>query len=110
MHYRTARIAESLERETIMIQSIVTSAKGAWQYQDAFRVAQYAPYITRDGRVLLRSVGRSAKYSWPQLRREGFTASITSIGSLHNARPQAAVIDDYGNLIGAYHDGNFAHA
>jgi hypothetical protein len=93
-----------------MIQAIVTSQKGSWRWQDAYRVSSYQPRVTRDGRVILRSQYRSGKYSWPQLRRVAFFDLPAVVGSLHNARPQITVVDDFGALVGVWHNNQFSAA
>jgi hypothetical protein len=94
-----------------MIKQIVTSQMGSWRWQKAYRIAEYAPRVTCDGRVILRSISRSGKYSWPQLRRAGWISALGSnVGSLHNKRPQIAIVDDYGNLVGAKHNGMYSDA
>ncbi len=89
-----------------MIERIVTSEKGSWKWQNAYRIAHYRPIVTRDGRVVLRSCGRGGKYSWPQLRGNDLTKY--GVGSLHNQRPDIAVVDDYGTLIGVWVDDQFS--
>lgn len=94
-----------------MITSIVSVAKGSWRWQDAFVVAGYRPTINKgNGQVVLRSVIHSRKYSSPQLRKAGLNAEIKFRGSLQFARPHITVVDDYGNLIGAYHGDRYSEA
>ncbi len=80
------------------IQAIVTKPRGSWIWQDAYGISTYEPYVTKTGRVLLRSVSQSSKYSWPQLRHR---AKNLPQGSLHNVPPTTYVVDDYGNLVAA---------
>ena len=61
---------------------IVTHERGSWRYQEAYSVAEYWPYITRDGRLVWRSCGARGKYSRPQLRRLGL--DTLPHGSLHH--------------------------
>lgn len=62
-------------------QRIVTSQRGSWRWQKAYRIATYAPSIGRDGVIRWWSIGRSAKYSLPQLVRNGSWGM--QHGSLH---------------------------
>lgn len=62
---------------------IVSSERGSWRWQDAYRIAIYAPTQLKDGRIVWQSQGRSCKYSWPQLKRLGYVGSLR-VGSAHN--------------------------
>ena len=52
-------------------QRIVTSEMGSWKWQNAYRIATYEALAGVDGVLRWWSVGRSCKYSAPQLRRYG---------------------------------------
>lgn len=52
-------------------QRIVTSQRGSWRWQDAFRIATYEARPDAAGRLRWYSTGQSGKYSSPQLRRLG---------------------------------------
>jgi hypothetical protein len=92
-----------------MIARIVTAEQGSWKWQKAYRISTYRPHVTRDGRVILRSSRTTlGKYSWPQLR--GSALVRYGVGSLHNARPDKVVIDDYGTLVGVWVADQFASA
>ena len=45
------------------IKRVVTSQKGSWRWQDAFRLASYTPHTTRDGRLIFRSLGSGGKFA-----------------------------------------------
>jgi len=67
------------------MKRIVTSQRGSWKWQDAYRISYYYPRCARDGRWIWTSCGmhnQSCKYSLPQLRRKGLDA--LSFGSIHN--------------------------
>ncbi len=67
------------------IKSIVTSCRGSWQWQDAYRIAWYSPVLCKDGRVRWQSNGQSGKISSPQLRRQGCYDNPNYLsGSQHN--------------------------
>lgn len=68
---------------TVGIKRIVTSEKGSWRWQDAFRVSEYRPRRTRSGRWIWSSAGTSGKMSEPQLRRAGAFGRY-HVGSAHN--------------------------
>lgn len=66
------------------IDRIVSTPRGSWRWQNAYRIASYAPHRTKDGRWIWRSLGRGrAKLSMPQIRRRAYWARL-DIGSLHN--------------------------
>ena len=54
-------------------QRIVTSEMGSWKWQNAYRIATYEARAGVDGVLRWWSVGRSGKYSDPQLRRYGYS-------------------------------------
>jgi len=66
----------------IHTRRIVTTQRGSWKWQDAFRVVDYRARLLPDGRVLWESMGNTGKYSEPQLREMGFSNLLH--GSLHN--------------------------
>ena len=53
------------------IKRIVTSQRGSWRWQNAFRIATYEARLDRNGVMRYWSVDLSPKYSEPQLRRAG---------------------------------------
>lgn len=48
---------------------IVTEQKGSWKWQDAYRIAHYAPVKAENGKILWRAYSHSRKLSAPQLAR-----------------------------------------
>lgn len=63
-------------------ERIVTSQMGSWKWQDAYRIATYEAAAGKDGKLRWWSVGRSGKWSQPQLKKQGYWDSIP-YGSLH---------------------------
>ena len=61
---------------------IVTSAKGSWKWQDAYRISTYEARVLKNGKTCWVSINTSDKYSEPQLRRCGY--SDLPHGSLHH--------------------------
>jgi hypothetical protein len=76
--------------------AIVTEQKGSWRWQNAYRLATYAPHQCRDGHWVWQSISRSNKFACTR-RTEAIFAAHRS-GSLHN-RPARFCTDDYGNLV-----------
>ena len=79
------------------ICAIVTSCKGSWKYQDAYRLARYLPRQTRDGRTVLASQGRSEKFARTRKTAAKF-AQYGLVGSLHNVEVRG-LVDNYGNMV-----------
>lgn len=75
--------------------SRVTSAKGSWKYQDAWRTAYYEAVRAKDGRLLWISIGRSGKYAiGPKIG-----CPITdAVYSLHR-KEVLTITDDFGDLV-----------
>lgn len=65
---------------------IVTSCRGSWRWQNAYRIATYAPALLKNGKLVWKSISTSPKYSWPQLVRSGLDS--LPMGSLHNVEIQ----------------------
>lgn len=74
--------ATALVPSSATARRIVTEQRGSWRWQDAFRIATYEQYTTRDGRLVWRSVDRSRKLSLPQIRALGLGG--LRHGSLHH--------------------------
>ena len=67
----------------MQIKRIVTSQRGTWIWQDAFRVAIYEPGFLKSGKLVWKSIYNSQKYSRPQLRKLGWGPG-SKHGSMHN--------------------------
>lgn len=65
------------------VSRIVSSPRGSWRWQDAYRIATYAPSRTKDGRWIWQSIGSGPKLSMPQIRRNPRYAGL-AVGSLHH--------------------------
>lgn len=78
--------------EAIRARRIITCPRGSWRWQDAFRVAEYAPRQTKDGRWVWENVGYlTQKASAPQLRRWTSYGDLPH-GGLHNRPVDAALL------------------
>lgn len=74
---------------TTTIRRIVSTPRGSWRWQNAYRVSTYAPRKTKDGRWIWQSVGQTiGKMSMPQIRRSASFHRLP-VGSIHN-RPLSA--------------------
>ncbi len=76
---------------------VVTTPRGSWRWQQAYRLATYAPAQTRRGRMVWRRVEASGKISEPQMRRCGITATH---GGLHMRRVTDATIREAARRAG----------
>ena len=77
------------------INRVVTSQKGSWRWQDAYRIATYEAHTTRDGRLIFRSLGRGDKFAATKATAGYWNKYST--GSLHNTAIVRAGVDDFGN-------------
>lgn len=84
----------------LTIKTIVTCQRGSWKWQNAYRIAIYAPRQTVDGRTVWANVGyATGKMSMPQIRRSVFNGILE--GGMHNheltpAQKSAAVFAEAG--------------
>jgi hypothetical protein len=70
----------------IHCQRIVTTQRGSWKWQDAFRINTYTARLMDDGRVLWETANAGNKVSEPQLREWAKSMGYSSLrhGSMHN--------------------------
>lgn len=66
----------------MLTKRIVTSAKGSWRWQDAYRISTYEARVLKNGKTCWVSVSTTGKFSIPQLKRHGY--SDLQHGSLHH--------------------------
>jgi hypothetical protein len=105
MHYLSRKQTKSIWRRDMTIITlsqagnyarIVTSCKGSWKYQDAYRIATYLPFPSADGkRLLMKSQGTGSKFALTKKTAHKWTRYDT--GSLHNAEVIATITDDFGD-------------
>jgi len=53
------------------VTTLVTRPRGSWKWQDAFAISTYQLTVGHMGEAIYKFVGRSAKFSEPQLKRYG---------------------------------------
>ena len=73
---------------------IVTSQKGSWKWQDAYRISTYEPHLCKNGAYVWRSVSQSSKFA--------ITKSNPHTGYKHgslNNKLAMHCTDDYGNIV-----------
>jgi len=90
------QVAININGSYTSVKRIVTSEKGSWKWQDAYRESRYIPVQKKDGTgYYWKSVAQSNKFAHTKA-----TAHFWAIGqgSLNN-RPAFAVVDDFGNLV-----------
>ena len=80
------------------VNRVVTSQKGSWRWQDAYRTASYVPAqyarSTRKTGYYWKSIGIGGKYAHTKATAHRWSMGT---GSLHG-RPAHAVVDDFGDL------------
>lgn len=82
---------------TDTLQRIVTERRGSWKWQDAYRIATYAPRLRANGAgYVWQSLYRGPKFA--KTRANGARWLALRSGSLHN-KPARAVVDDFGTLV-----------
>jgi len=75
---------------------IVTSCKGSWKWQDAYKIVTYrAEWSQRKQMFLWKSCQSSRKYSEPQLRE---VWAEYSHGSMHNKPAALVMLSEYDRI------------
>jgi len=68
--------------EMLETERVVTSEKGSWKWQNAYRISSYRARKAENGKIVWHCYHTSGKYSEPQLRACGLDR--LTAGGLHN--------------------------
>jgi predicted Rdx family selenoprotein len=79
------------------VTRIVTSCKGSWNWQNAYRIATYKEHTTRNGRRIFRSLGTGGKFA--RTLKTAHLWGRYKEGSAHNAEILNQGVDDFGNTF-----------
>lgn len=78
---KNPRIGWPKELVGLITHRVVTSQRGSWKWQDPLRIATYKTVLSKDGRILWKSINISPKMSKPHVRKY---YPLMKSGSLHN--------------------------